>query len=262
MFNEKANDLLKNKSIDYVENLICDQILKFKEEYNLEMERSRIYDVKLKSIEEKYFNQDKVNNKLLNEVKLNQKTMNELYEKINILENKIKNNEIANIDNINHINIQNEHITMYKKATSVLRGNAINQVTNILDEKRKLIDNLNQTVPEKNKINDNKITRHYTDQFLNPKKHYTPIKSNKSSDLNQINANDLIIKHQSKDNNKTEEKLNDLSLEKSDNEFFKSNDVDTNSAIINKRGTINQNTYKTIDRDNFDKIHSSNIKKT
>jgi len=181
MFNEKANDLLKNKSIDYVENLICDQILKFKEEYNLEMERSRIYDVKLKSIEEKYFNQDKVNNKLLNEVKLNQKTMNELYEKINILENKIKNNEIANIDNMNHINIQNDHITMYKKATSVLRGNAINQVTNILDENRKLIDNLNLSVTEKNKINISKNSSHHTDQFLNPNKSF---KSNKSSVLN------------------------------------------------------------------------------
>lgn len=33
---------------------------------------------------------------------------------------------------------------MYKKATSVLRGHNINQVTNILDEKRKIIEELNQ----------------------------------------------------------------------------------------------------------------------
>lgn len=78
MFNDKANDLFKSKSIDYVEGLICDKILKFKEEYNLEMERSRVYDLKFKSIQEKLLNQEKLHNQYVDEIKINQKTMSEL----------------------------------------------------------------------------------------------------------------------------------------------------------------------------------------
>jgi len=44
MFNEKADEIFNNKNMEYIENLICDKIYNFKEEYKLEMERSRIGD--------------------------------------------------------------------------------------------------------------------------------------------------------------------------------------------------------------------------
>lgn len=46
---------------------------------------------------------------------------------------------------MNHIEIQNDHMLRYRKATSVLRGEHINKVHDILDEKRKLIDNINNS---------------------------------------------------------------------------------------------------------------------